>query len=275
MPPASGIGYGHVGPEFFDDGDEFGNEHLQGIIWMGPDWLENSRAGGVQADSVGQQADIVGPDSVLGILAQETAHRWGATIRFQSEELKDVSEALLGSPFHWSFLLDTSASPLGGNAWVALGDGLFRAEPVDALLFSPLDLYLMGLLNAEEVGPIRLLGNARGIEEGAGLFSPQGDRVTHPVTVRADLIEISIDQVIEVEGLRDADRQSGSSGFGFTAAHIRQAWIFVQEPGAPTDRGALDRLGVLAAEWPAEFDRMTGGRGAISVGQTAAFVGGR
>lgn len=255
------IGHGDVGRESFNDGEEFGSDCLQGIIWMGPDWINNS----VES----------GPDSILGILAQETAHRWGATIRFHTDELKGPSDQLLGSPFHWSFLLDTGASPLGGNSWVALGDGLFRADPVEVVQFSALDLYLMGLLNAEEVGPIRLLGNARGVEEGAGLFSPQGGRVTHPVTVRADAVEISIDQIVEVEGLRDPDRQSGSTGFGFTAAHIRQAWIYVQGSGEHADAGAIDKLRVLASRWPVEFGRMTGGRGSISIDLQADFVGQR
>lgn len=247
----TGIGFDDLGREVFDDGDEFGSERLQGIIWIGPDWIENAIA--------------AGPDSVLGILAQETAHRWGATIRFHTDELKSPSDELLGSPFHWSFLLDTGASPLGGNAWVALGDGLFRADPVEAVQFSALDLYLMGLLNAEEVGPIRLLGNAHGIEEGTGLFSPQGGRVSHPVTVRADAVEISIDQVVEVEGLRDPDA-------GFTAENIRQAWIYVQEAGERTDSRAIDRLRVLASQWSAEFGRMTRGRGSISIDLQASFA---
>ena len=239
-----GLGYQHVGPEFFDDAPQLGSERLQGIVWMGPDWIENNAQGGAE--------------SIFGILAQETAHRWGSTIRFQCPESKSSSGDLLGSPFHWSFLLETGASPLGGNHWEALGHDTFRAVPVDDVLFSPLDLYLMGLVQADEVGPIRLLRNTRSIiDDSPSNISPFGDRVRHTLDLRADVLDISITQVIEVEGVRDAQ-------VGFNALTIRQAWIFLVRESETPSPAALAKLATLQETWSAAFARMTGGRSTLS-----------
>jgi len=218
----SGIGYQHVGEEFFDDSESFGSSgRLQGVIWMGTKWMD-----GDQKSS--------GPDDPLGILAQETAHRWGATVRFLPPAAKSPSDALSGTPFHWSFLLDTGGSPLGGNRWTDIGGGFFRADPVEAVSFSPIDMYLMGLLPADRVPPLRLLVDVE------GRLSALGERVSRPLRVRADAIEVSIGQIIAAEGPRN-------SGFG--ASGLRQAWIAV---GSITERD-MSKLASMRRAWDAVF----------------------
>lgn len=235
-----GIGYRNEGEEFFDESAEFGSNRLQGIIWMGPDWITN--------------AEIApGPRSVLGILAQETGHRWGATIHFMDSTAQAESEALLEDGLHWNDYLNTGASPMGGNQWESLGDSLFRAVPVDQVEFSQLDLYLMGLLAAESVDPVQLLVNVRSAGESTGteIFALTR-RVSEPMTVEADLMEVSIDQIIEVEGLREPE-------VGFNAGNIRQGWIYVYQNLTDSSASELGRIETLEDQWGDFFNQATGG----------------
>ncbi len=238
-----GIGYQHVGPEFFDDSATFGSDRLQGVIWMGTAWMNNPEA--------------TGPRSVLGILAQETAHRWGTTIHFQSPGMKSPASDLLGTPFHWSFFLDTGGSPLGGNHWSELENHIFRAAPTGEVTFSPIDLYLMGLLPADQVPPLRLLVNVRSSDETVpGGFSAWGDRVTNPLEVRAEVLDVPIEQIIEAEGLRDPL-------VGFSASEIRQAWIVVDSESLAVTEEEMAKLFRLQQAWPEAFRRMTGDRATV------------
>ncbi len=238
-----GIGYQHDGPEFFDDSQEFGSRSLQGVIWIGPIWQDKAVRGG--------------PDSVLGTLAHETAHRWGSTVRFRDDLTGDVSEELLGDGFHWSFFLDTGASPLGGNQWDDIGKSFFRAVPVDTVTFSQLDLYLMGLLSTEEVAPLRLLTHVRDEKDVPGTrFSKVSRRVIEPVTLKADLREISMKQIIEVEGRRDPEA-------GFNTREIRQAWIYVSKQLGQISMSDLATLQELQASWSKFFAQATGGRSSV------------
>ena len=235
-----GIGYGHGGPEFFDASADFGSRNLQGIVWMGPDWITNADNGS-------------GPRSVLGILAQETGHRWGATIYFKDPGLTADSSALLEDSYHWNMYLNTGASPLGGNDWKWLGGSLYQAAPVDHVKFCQLDLYAMGLLPAEEVNPVQLLVNTRLQGDGAGAgLSKSLSRVSAPFTVEADVQEILIQQIIAAEGRREPDA-------GFNAATIRQAWIYVYQHRNLLSCTDINKLKKLQTQWDDFFSQATDG----------------
>lgn len=248
-----GIGYEYDGREFFDDSARYGSAgRLQGIIWMGPDWLTNP-------DSAG------GPRSVLGIFAQETAHRWGCFLRYESPDSKTPSDQLLGLPGHWSFFLDTGFSPLEGNNWQSLNDRMHQASPADRVRFCPLDLYLMGLLPPEEVGSIRLLTNPRrvGGTEPAS-FTAYAKRTQQAMTIEADIVHITMDQIMAVHGRRDPT-------VGFSAHRIRQAWILVLPDAPPSAFDLVERLEALRLAWPDYFSEATGGRGAVVAGLTPEY----
>ncbi|MHB8771508.1 MAG: hypothetical protein ACYC7J_10955 [Syntrophales bacterium] len=235
-----GIGYRHGGAEFFDDSADFGSRNLQGIVWMGPNWSAHS-------------ADGSDPRSVLGILAQETGHRWGATLHHRDPDLASASSALLADSYHWNTYLHTGASPLGGNDWKPLGDSLYQAIPVDYVKFCQLDLYAMGLLPAERVRPVQLLVNTRLPGDGAGPgVSKSMDRVSAPFTVRAEVKEILIEQIIAAEGRREPD-------VGFNASTIRQAWIYVYRERNFLSETDLDRLNKLRNRWDDFFSQATDG----------------
>ena len=236
-----GIGYTNVGSEFFDDSDDFGSQRLQGIIWMGPDWITNTDNG-------------LSPRSVLGILAQETGHRWAATVQFKDPNLDTGSKALLEDSYHWNFYLNTGSSPMGGNQWEDLGGSLYQALPVDNVEYCQLDLYLMGLLTEVEVDTLELLVNTRTQNNFSDASSFKVySRTSQPVTVEADIMEISIEQIIEVEGRRDPD-------VGFNAKNIRQAWIYVYRDINQSSYSALIDLEELRGQWDDYFNEATGGR---------------
>jgi hypothetical protein len=111
---------------------------------------------------------------------------------------------------HWSFFLDSGASPLEGNAWQPVGDDQFRSATEAASDdFSPLDLYLMGAAEAAEVEPFRLLRPADEAEvtaardcrdEPLGAASPPARCAS--LTLHASAARVSIEDVIAVEGER-------------------------------------------------------------------------
>lgn len=235
-----GIGYQHVGDELFDNSADYGSQNLQGIVWMGPDWITNDDASD-------------GPRSNLGILVQETGHRWAATLYFYDADLGTDSAALLEDDYHWSTYLNTEDSPMGGNNWEALGDSLYHTEPADSVRFCPLDLYTMGLLNAAEVPPITLLTNAHTAEAFADISSMNlTSQVSQPVTVEASVEEITIDQIIAAEGERYPD-------VGFNASMIRQAWIYVYRDANASSSTDIAVLEELKTRWSDYFSAATGG----------------
>jgi hypothetical protein len=240
----AGLGYQHFGREFFDDSAGFGSSRLQGVIWMGPTWRD---------DTGPQDAS-----STLGTLAHETAHRWAASVHFLNGG--KPSSALLSGTAHWSFFLQTDGSPLGGNNWRGLGESHFRATPVSEVVFSELELYLMGLMAPEEVQPVLLLRNPRTADGRADTrFRPDSARIAAETIVIADAAYVELSQIIAVEGLRDP-------GTRFSAGNIQQAWIYVAKEGGQIHQGDLQMLGSLGQRWPAFFHAATHGLGSVELG---------
>lgn len=239
----AGIGYRHVGEDIFDNSADYGSTVLQGIVWIGPDWKTNT-----------DQSD--GPRSNLGILAQETGHRWAATVYYRDAVTNTDTSALLEDGYHWNFYLNTGNSPLGGNQWESLGQSLYRALPAERVEFCPLDLYLMGLISAEDVGTITLLTSPR---SQSGVSSPSKSiasaKTSEEVTVQATPQEISIEQIIAAEGSRGPDT-------GFNANKIRQVWIYVYNTSAKKNFD-LNEIEQLRARWYDFFYKATGGKSEV------------
>lgn len=182
-----GIGYARSDPrELFDDSP---GTRLEGIAFLNdyPYWRRH-------------------PDEFRRAFLHELGHRWGARVRAGSG---DEAERLLGRDGeHWSYFLDTGGSPLEGNAWSPLVDGVAAADtPLVPAGFSDFDLYLMGALPAERVEPARLLDPSA--------LQHARDCLGHPLTEAsppqscgrleldgsAELV--SIDSVIASEGPRE------------------------------------------------------------------------
>lgn len=242
-----GLGYEIDGSEFFDDSTLMGSGgRLQGVIWMGPDWIGSP--------------DAEGPDSVLGVLAHETGHRFGAMLHYDAGG-KSPATDLVGDPYHWSFFLDSGGSPLRGNDWVRVSEGVYEARPPARLTYSPLDRYLMGLLSAEDVGPITLLTQPRTMSGGSDdRFQPWSEAVRATTRVLAVPKTVTLDQIVAVHGPRHP-------GVGFDARTIRQVWVLVcpQDAAQEEPSSLVERLERLAPLWEAYFERATGTLGKVTV----------
>lgn len=194
-------------------------------------------------------------DDTLLTLSHEILHRWGAYVHFRDGD--ETSNALLGlDGAHWSFLLDSGGSTLYGNNWQDNGDGTFtsaapeqvRSGEVIGRIFSPLDLYLMGLVDKSRVPPLLLID------------SPGLDRNALPaidVTIPGTAKTVTIDDIIAIEGERVPAATDSRKDF-------RMAFIYAVIPGSWSADVARDRIDLAAlnrlqAEWEKRFSILTDG----------------
>jgi hypothetical protein len=230
-----GIGYAHErGDDVFDDSAD---SSLEGIAFLNdwPYWQER-------------------PEEFQRAFAHEVGHRWGARVRAQIDG--EASSALLGRDLeHWSFFLDSAGSPLEGNTWVATPGDEYRSDTQRASTFSPLDLYAMGVLPAEDVPPFTLLRDAATSERDCRGNAPSPaspPQLCAPLSITADARELTIDDIIAVEGEREPRAQ---------ARRDVSAAVIVLESG-----GALlgdDTCSALSSSIEARFDdfeHASGGR---------------
>jgi hypothetical protein len=182
-----GIGYQHdVGREVFDDSPD---SNLEGIAFLNdwPYWRER-------------------PNEFATAFLHEVGHRWGA--RVHAEIDGDDSQELLGRQLkHWSYFVETAGSPLEGNRFRELSEGHYEAStPLGTSAFSPLDLYLMGVLPAHEVEPFGLLrADISELYDCKDLLlnAASPPQFCMPLELEGERIEITIDDILAVEGPRD------------------------------------------------------------------------
>lgn len=181
-----GIGYQRTHEsELFDDAP---GKRLEGIAFLNdlPYWLQES-------------------EELKSAFLHEIGHRWLTRVHARVGE-EDVS--LTGrDDEHWSYFLDPGVSPLEGNLW-SEEDPPVASAPRYPLHYSPLDLYLMGALEPDEVPPLRLLEPAalRG-----DLLDCNGRRLSpasppqrcEPLSVPGILRTITVADVIAAEGARE------------------------------------------------------------------------
>lgn len=192
-----------IGLDQFDYSSLYGSaSRLQGTIDMGN--LAQHSADPLSADF----------EKTLYTLNHEILHRWSGKVSFL-DEAGQASSALLGlNASHWSYLLDSDASLLYGSNWHNNGDGTFTALEV-ANSFSPLDLYLMGMIGKQEVPPMTLIEN------------PDIDARQLPqagVTIAGSSSTVTIEDIIAAEGPRIPAVEDAQKSF-------KAAFILVVEPG--------------------------------------------
>lgn len=151
--------------------------------------------------------DEAGPEFATEAFLHELAHRWGAYLRLDAGFPSDL---LLGrNQTHWNFFADTGNSPLEGNRWTEVPPDRWttQIDAPPAFAFSPLDLYLMGVLPPEAVSPFIVLREpVAGIEPTwfRPLFSsPPAHRIHLEVSLRpASVSTVTIDDVVRANGPR-------------------------------------------------------------------------
>lgn len=142
-------------------------------------------------------------EEVLNTLGHELMHRFGAFVRFKNPD-GTLNTGLLGKDgSHWSYLLDTQGSLMLGNAWKDNGDGTFTSS-TNREIYSPLDLYLMGMIPKEQVPPMLLIDN------------PAIDKTKLPelgATITGTAQTVTIDDIIAAEGVRIPDSTQSQKQF--------------------------------------------------------------
>ena len=195
-----GIGYEHIAPldavipePIFDDTP---NSQVQGFLHMNR-W----------SNYVGKDPGGTDDQRISLVFGQELGHAWLAFVHIDTPAAGP--RALLGrSDAHWSFYLDTNHSPIEGHAWTDNGDGTFTATKTDFFEFSDLDLYLMGLIPAEEVEPFFLITDPFNCIDSAlenGECAPPNAHQfqADTYTVSGTRVDLTVDDVLASEGARD------------------------------------------------------------------------
>lgn len=208
--------------------------------------------------------------------AHEVGHRWGARVR----RLGGGGDQLGRDDAHWSFYLDSGRSPLEGNAWTEGPPGTFSALATGEVAFSPLDLYLMGLLSPDEVPPWFVVTNPVGVSNplrwglapddpdespppsvspGYGLLrvtdGEEAAAAAGPIVVQGSRAEVTIEDVLTVEGPRDPATSPSS---------IRVAFVVLMPDDAPMTFAAYQAAEAIREGLPAVWERVTGGRSTLS-----------
>jgi hypothetical protein len=193
-----------------------------------------------------------GESSTLALVAHETGHRWGATLRFRDRE-GVASDAWLGRQrAHWSFFCDSDASVLEGNDIEDQGGGRFRT--VGAVQrYSPLDLYAMGLLAERDVPP------AFFVESPSGTSLARESAPRTGVSFSGTRREVTIGDVVAAMGPRNPPASRAPRSH-------RQAWVYVVSLGRPADPAAIARLETIRRSFEGFFLEATGGRMTVETG---------
>ncbi|MDD2807586.1 MAG: hypothetical protein PHW95_03650 [Patescibacteria group bacterium] len=132
-----------------------------------------------------------GLSSALNIMVHEILHNWAAYVPFiDAGGKKNTNLLRADDESHWN-LYDIFMSPLGGSGWIDNGNNTFTSaltKMADTNLrpFSQLDLYLMGLLPAQFVSPVKYL---KPVHTG---------EVAN--TIEATVQTVAIDQIIKANG---------------------------------------------------------------------------
>lgn len=190
-------------------------------------------------------------ESAAAIVAHEVAHQWSGRVAYLDPVTKARRTDLLGREgAHWSFFLDSDASVLYGSDWTQVAVGSFSSAH-SRLRYSSLDLYLMGLLAPDEVGPLTLLTPGAQVSYGAEDVPPaDGTRID--ATART----LSILDVIAAEGARVPAMAQSQKSF-------RAAFILLTAPGQEATPQQVAFVDALRRSLGNSFFFLTGGRGLL------------
>ncbi len=230
-----------------DIGDFLGSpRRLQGLMFMG--LLDKYPTGAF--DRIDSQFGL-GLSTPMTVLAHEAAHRYLARTLFIDQAQNAFSTEMLGRQLgHWSYFFNSDASLLEGNRIIDHGAGEFRFETVSTIEgFSSLDLYLMGLMPAEEVSDSFLVRNP---DIGDRLFSSAHEPLAG-IFFNGERVDITIEDIVEAHGRRIPNASVAQRKF-------RYAFLLVHEAGQPPMPESLAKMERFRSAFDEFFDEMTGDR---------------
>ena len=189
-------------------------------------------------------------ETALDTLAHEVLHRWSAYVRFKDSN-GTVSTALLGEgQAHWSFLLDSKGSLQYGNQWQDNGNGTYSSVSVPKY-YSPLDLYLMGMIDKTQVPPMLLI-------EGSGIDPARLPQAGE--TISGTPHYVTIDDIIAAEGERIPNTKDAQKKF-------KMAFIYVTAPGTVIGQ-ELATLENIRNAFLTRYSILTNGQSLVQVAST-------
>lgn len=227
-----------LGLTTFDFSDQFGSTKLQGYVDI------------KNLDAYRNPDGSLDQEKITAVLNHEIGHRWLAHAKFV-DSTNNISNALLSSDeSHWNYFFDSEGSYLYGNNWNDNHDGTFTSTG-GTQRYSKLDLYLMGMIPPNEVGPLTLLQSS---------YSPSSEFPAAGVTIPAQPTSVDISSITSAIGTRVPNSTSASHEF-------RVAILYLTDPNIPATTQDLNLLNSIRATWQQSFFQQTGGRGLISTYQ--------
>ncbi len=224
-----------INQAIFDNSAQFGSAgKLQGTIDMG-----NVTA--LAANPYGTRLD-----QTVTVFNHELMHRFGAYVRFNNPD-GSLNTSLLGKDSaHWSYLLDSKGSLMYGNGWKDNADGTFTSVAKQSG-YSPLDLYLMGMIPKEQVPPMLLIDN------------PAIDKTKLPNlgdTITGTAKTVTIDDIIAAEGARIPDSTTAQKQFNVGFVLLTRA--------GDNATAATQAIETLRKAWAGRFAELTQGKASVA-----------
>ena len=224
-------------PAFDHTGDWGSTGQLQGYIDMG---------------TIGRLASQPSDprfEQTLSTLAHEMGHRWLSHARFRDTDGSNSSALLGREGVHWSFLLNSANSVLYGNDWRDNGDGTVTATGRARTVYSPLDLYLMGLRGASQVPPFTLIENP----------TEHPERLPEVgATITGTAKTITIDDVIAAEGPRVPSVDDSPKRF-------KVGFVLLVRPGRDAEGSELAGINAIRDAFATRTVILTEGKAIVEV----------
>ena len=184
--------------------------------------------------------------SNMGVIGHEVGHKWQFSARYRDENGNRSNDLHEGAG-HYIFHVDTDASVNGGNEIADNGDGSFTTLVKDAA-YSPLDLYLMGLLPPEEVPDFFYVRNGTAVN--------RDSNAQFNVTFIGDRYDLSVDDIIAAEGPRQPAAADAEKNFNL-------AFILIARKGQPPGADSVALMERLRSGFERWFRGATGRLGRV------------
>lgn len=241
-----GIGYRHSLGRSQETFDSTPSSPLEGLIVMN-DYRMWDDMGGLNT-----------------VFNQELGHRWGAFVHFKEEGATTTRSDHLGrDESHWSFFMNSGASPMEGNAWLEGSEGTTFASRTHQsnYAYHALDLYLMGLVPAAEVEPFWFIEQPD--LSALGGFGRRVNRETGPlydrqVTIGGVKKTVTIEDVIRAEGNRSPTAARSPKNF-------KIGFVLVVRRSQQNDRALMDHFDTVLDDVVSGWERATGNRATLEV----------
>lgn len=191
--------------------------------------------------------------SLMQMLAHETGHRWLAYIKVLRDGQK--TDDLLGRDnVHWSFFFNSFGSFLEGNQITQRSSSSFVTS-IPFTGYSNLDLYLMGLLPADEVNDTYYVDAPNQFSPSYTFSAQSGPEAN--IRFRGTAVPVRIADVIAANGERMPDATSSQKAF-------RNLFVLITKKDTPATASETDYLNMVRTTWEAFFHKATGQRATIT-----------